>query len=67
MSFVNGGYIRDCVYARANGHRTIQPESEYMQVERDLKLAEKTGVAYHICHISTKESVDLVRQAKNAV
>ena len=64
MSFVNGGYIRDCVYARANGHRTIQPESEYMQVERDLKLAEKTGVAYHICHISTKESVDLVRQAK---
>ena len=64
MSFVNGGYIRDCVYARANGHRTIQPESEYMQVERDLKLAEKTGVAYHICHISTKESVDLVRRAK---
>lgn len=64
MSYVNGGYIRDCAYARENGHRTICPESEYRQLERDLRLAERTGAAYHVCHVSTKESVELVRQAK---
>lgn len=58
------GYIHDGEYARAHGHRGICSESEWKQVERDIALAEKTGCGYHICHISTKETVDLVRKAK---
>ena len=58
------GYIHDGEYARANGHRGITSESEYLQVARDIELAKETGCAYHVCHISTKESVALIRQAK---
>ena len=58
------GYIHDGEYAKAHGHRGICSESEWKQIERDLRLAEETGCAYHVCHISTKESVELIRQAK---
>ncbi len=61
---LNGGYIHDGEYARLNNHRGISSESEYKQIERDIELAKKTGVKYHVCHISTKESVKLIRQAK---
>ncbi len=60
-----GGYIHDGEYAAAHGHRGIRSESEYAQIERDLYLAKKTGCAYHVCHISTKESVELIRRAKS--
>ncbi|MBR5979692.1 MAG: dihydroorotase [Oscillospiraceae bacterium] len=63
-SLLNGGYIHDGRYAAEHGHRGISSESEYRQIERDLKLAEETGCAYHVCHISAKESVDAVRKAK---
>ena len=58
------GYIHDGEYAKEHGHRGICSESEWKQVERDIALAEKTGCAYHVCHISTKETVDLIRKAK---
>lgn len=63
-SLLFGGYIHDGEYAKNNGHKGISSESEYSQIERDLKLAEKTGCKYHVCHISTKESVELIRKAK---
>ncbi len=63
-SLLRGGYIHDGVYAREHGHKGICSESEYKQIERDLKLAQETGCAYHVCHISTKESVELIRRAK---
>lgn len=63
-SLLLGGYIHDGEYAKAHGHRGISSASEYKQIERDLRLAEETGCAYHVCHISTKESVELIRQAK---
>ena len=63
-SLLGGGYIHDGAYARAHGHRGICSESEWRQIERDLKLVRETGCAYHVCHISTKESVALIRQAK---
>lgn len=63
-SLLFGGYIHDGEYARMHGHRGISSESEYRQIERDLRLAEETGCAYHVCHISTKESVELIKQAK---
>lgn len=63
-SLLFGGYIHDGEYARMHGHRGISSESEYKQIERDLRLAEETGCAYHVCHISTKESVELIRQEK---
>lgn len=63
-SLLFGGYIHDGEYAKAHGHRGISSASEYKQIERDLRLAEETGYAYHVCHISTKESVELIRQAK---
>ena len=59
-----GGYIHDGEYARAHGHRGISSESEWREVERDIRLSEETGCALHICHVSTKESVELIRQAK---
>lgn len=59
-----GGYIHDGEYCKANGHKGICSESEWGPIERDLKLAEETGCRYHVCHISTKESVELIRQAK---
>lgn len=61
---LHGGYIHDGEYARAHGHRGISSESEWRQIERDLALAKKTGCAYHVCHISTAESVELIRSAK---
>lgn len=60
-----GGYIHDGIYAKAHGHKGISSESEYSQIERDIALAKETGCAYHVCHISTKESVDLIRKAKS--
>lgn len=63
-SLLRGGYIHDGDYAKAHGHRGICSESEWGPIARDLKLVEKTGCAYHVCHISTKESVELIRQAK---
>jgi dihydroorotase len=63
-SLLHGGYIHDGEYGRTHGHRGICSESEWGQIDRDLKLAEKTGVAYHVCHISTKESVEVIRKAK---
>ena len=61
---LHGGYIHDGEYAKAHNHKGICSESEYLQIERDLKLVEQIGCAYHVCHISTKESVDLIRKAK---
>ena len=63
-SLLHGGYIHDGEYAKAHGHRGICSESEWGPIARDLKLAKETGCAYHVCHISTKESVELIRQAK---
>ena len=63
-SLVGGGYIHDGAYARAHGHRGNPSASEWKQVERDLKLVEETGCASPVCHVSTKESVELIRQAK---
>ena len=63
-ALLNGGYIHDGEYAKRNGHRGISSESEYAQIERDLHLVERIGCAYHVCHISTKESVALIRAAK---
>ena len=63
-SLLRGGYIHDGAYAAAHGHKGICSESEWRQVERDLKLVEETGCAYHVCHVSTKESVQLIREAK---
>ena len=63
-SLLNGGYIHDGDYARENCHRGICSESEWGPIARDLELVKETGCAYHICHISTKESVELIRNAK---
>lgn len=63
-SLLHGGYIHDGVYACAHGHRGICSESEWGPIARDLRLAEETGCAYHVCHVSTKESVALIRAAK---
>ena len=63
-SLLHGGYIHDGEYAKIHGHRGICSESEWKPIERDLKLAKETGCKYHVCHISTKESVALIRQAK---
>ncbi|MBR3817712.1 MAG: dihydroorotase [Clostridia bacterium] len=63
-SLLEGGYIHKGKYAEKHGHRGICSESEWKPIERDLKLAKETGCAYHVCHISTKESVELIRKAK---
>lgn len=65
-SLLRGGYIHDGAYAKAQGHRGICSESEWGPIARDLELAAKTGAGYHVCHISTKESVDIIRQAKKS-
>ncbi len=65
-SLLRGGYIHDGEYAAAHGHRGICSESEWGQIARDLELVKETGVKYHVCHISTKESVDIIRKAKAA-
>ena len=61
---LHGGYIHDGAYAASHGHKGICSASEYEQIARDLRLAEEIGCAYHVCHISTKESVEIIRQAK---
>ena len=63
-SLLRGGYIHDGAYARAHGHRGICSESEWGPIARDLELVKQTGCAYHVCHVSTKESVELIRRAK---
>ncbi len=65
-TLLRGGYIHEGAYARAHGHRGICSESEWGPIARDLELAAKTGCGYHVCHISTKESVALIRQAKKS-
>ena len=65
-SLLHGGYIHDGAYARVHGHRGISSASEWRQIERDLKLADETGCAYHVCHISTKESMRLIRDARKS-
>ena len=61
---LRGGYIHEGEYAKEHGHRGICSESEWAQIARDLELVKETGCAYHVCHISTKESVDIIRKAK---
>lgn len=63
-SLLHGGYIHDGVYASKHSHRGICSESEWKPIKRDLELCRQTGCAYHVCHISCKESVELIRQAK---
>lgn len=63
-SLLKGGYIHDGEYAKVHGHKGICSESEWKPIERDLRLAEQVGCKYHVCHISTKESVEIIRQAK---
>ena len=63
-ALLRGGYIHDGQYANSHNHKGICSESEYAQIARDLQLAEETGCAYHVCHISAKESVALIRDAK---
>lgn len=63
-SLLNGGYIHDGQYAKEHGHKGICSESEWKPIARDIELARKTGCNYHVCHISTKESVDIIRKAK---
>lgn len=63
-SLIKGGYIHAGNYALKNNHKGISSESEWKQVERDLELVRETGCKYHVCHVSTKETVDLIRKAK---
>lgn len=63
-SLLNGGYIHAGRYAWAHGHRGICSESEWKPIERDIGLVRETGCAYHVCHVSCKESVELIRRAK---
>ena len=65
-SLLRGGYIHDGEYAHVNGHRGLCSESEWGPIARDIELVKKTGCPYHVCHISTKESVDIIRKAKAA-
>ncbi|MCR4632576.1 MAG: dihydroorotase, partial [Erysipelotrichaceae bacterium] len=63
-SLLNGGYIHDGIYAKEHGHKGICSQSEWQEIQRDVSLAKETGCSYHVCHISTKESVEIIRQAK---
>lgn len=63
-SRLHGGYIHDGEYAKLHNHKGISSESEYMPIKRDIPLAKRTGCAYHVCHVSAKESVEIIRQAK---
>ena len=65
-ALLHGGYIHDGAYAKVHGHRGICSESEWRQIERDIKLADETGCKYHVCHISCRESVQLIRDAKKS-
>ena len=63
-SLLRGGYIHDGEYAKKHGHRGICSESEFGPIARDIELLKETGCAYHVCHVSTKESVEIIRRAK---
>ena len=63
-SLLFGGYIHDGEYAKAHGHKGICSESEWGPIKRDIELLKETGCKYHVCHVSTKESVELIRKAK---
>ena len=63
-SLLNGGYVHDGGYAAAHGHKGISSASEWKMIERDVALAAQTGVKYHVCHVSTAESVEIIRRAK---
>lgn len=63
-SLLNGGYIHDGEYAKLHNHKGICSESEWAPIKRDIELSRQTGCHYHVCHISTKESVELIRRAK---
>ncbi len=63
-TLLRGGYIHDGEWCKSHGHKGICSESEWVQVERDLRLVEETGCRYHVCHVSTRESVELIRRAK---
>ena len=63
-SLLRGGYIHDGAYAKTHSHRGICSESEWGQIARDVRMAEETGCAYHVCHVSTKESVSIIQEAK---
>ena len=63
-SLLNGGYIHDGEYAKLHNHKGISSESEWKEIERDVALAKETGAKYHVCHVSTKESVEIIRNAK---
>ena len=63
-SLLHGGYIHDGEYAKAHGHAGICSESEWGPIKRDVELLRETGCAYHVCHVSTKESIELIRKAK---
>ena len=65
-SLLHAGYIHDGEYAREHGHKGICSESEWGPIKRDVKLAEEEGCRYHVCHISTKESVEIIRNAKQS-
>ena len=65
-SLLRGGYIHEGLYARTHGHKGICSESEWREIERNIRLSEETGCRLHICHISTKESVELIREAKKS-
>jgi len=65
-SLLRGGYIHDGAYAKAHGHKGICSESEWRPIARDLELVAKTGCKYHVCHVSARESVELIRQAKKS-
>lgn len=64
MELRAGGYIHDGIYAKAHNHKGISSESEYRPIARDIELAKETDCAYHVCHVSAKESVELIRKAK---
>lgn len=59
-----GGCIHDGIYAKEHGHKGISSESEYIEIERDIPLVKESGVAYHVCHVSAKQSVEIIRRAK---
>ena len=65
-TLLRGGYIHDGRYCREHGHKGICSDSEWGQIARDVELAAETGCRYHVCHISTVESVDIIRQAKKS-
>ena len=65
-SLLNGGYIHGGEYAKIHNHKGISSASEFKQVERDVALAKKVGVKYHVCHLSAKESVEIIRKAKQS-